>query len=759
MVAISLESAQTEAAARARNIFTLYNELNAIVIGHEATIQKRCIKRTEQKRGLALMRVLPELCPYHHADFKDLLEVIPQEENSEDIYLWLHINLEDLLKVRHLLLFIKFRGRHPPRLFVPVDANIGKVERPNDVVVAPYLPRHTMLLHNQSTSTSYGRIYSWVSDDEAMDWFRCGYGKTSGEGLLILKIQETTLEFLFKCCKELLPDLSHDQLVGEASPVQHEPTIDVGISSTYPSLAILHAELPYRLPEALDFENLISLIDARAGLAHDHIHALREDPWYFETTVMQWMDHRPKHILDKAERTQVTLRMPSKNHQFWNDVLQSMAYDAYYQWVSWRRLCTQIDLVQSLLQSQQTEPDPTKKLPHALLEAICCLLKLVDTLREHSQTYLEQSWRASRHLRKYQVRDADTAELISKRPLLQGTSSESFKYFHKMIVNVSREGHVGFGGVSPMCDEIHYHIEGPAGSQACRAKITQLIASFLGDLSLFGEIERVVHLLEPWAPMFVTETGTGLDQAEETFHKLNQLQTAFNGMQLGEANFIEANKESRFGYPSEKRVNVDNLRKMIAAEENLDRFWKKLDAHLERRGRSLTGPTGGDAFEGRALIRTNDWTPQLPFLSSPWKVPDEEFLAAATTRLNLHERDTRPFKQGGKLCNGRAMPANREKKPQITVSKRAHKVFGTLFSSPDPKSQPPNDLAWPDFLNGMDSVSFTNYLHNPFLQEALLEWHIVIARLCHTNRYLIGRLFDTEDLRKLLAVRTAGHAT
>jgi hypothetical protein len=137
-------------------------------------------------------------------------------------------------------------------------------------------------------------------------------------GMVVLEIQERLMEFLVKCCYQILHDIEPDNLFSDIYPIQPEPeppppgTQTQGLQT---SLLEMTVEAPYRVPTRLDFANLEKLFAAKVAAAEDHTWAMREDPNYFVEQISDMHEHvqligyRRKHTRMPSGPEQISISM------------------------------------------------------------------------------------------------------------------------------------------------------------------------------------------------------------------------------------------------------------------------------------------------------------------------------------------------------------------------------------------------------------------------------------------------------------------
>lgn len=127
----------TELRAEAREktlaIFADFETLRAILDRHEATIQKRWLKKTKAQRLKILLPAWPGTMPLKHRPDMDAANKGTAGGNRtdwpkemQDAFMWPNINQEDLTKTRVLPLLLNARGRNGPWVFWEFDIDSGE---------------------------------------------------------------------------------------------------------------------------------------------------------------------------------------------------------------------------------------------------------------------------------------------------------------------------------------------------------------------------------------------------------------------------------------------------------------------------------------------------------------------------------------------------------------------------------------------------------------------------------------------------------
>lgn len=253
----------------------------------------------DQRKKL-LLEAWPRMSEVHRPDFDALrqqrslwaLERSRDGTKHRDAYLFPHVNLEDLSNTKNLLLFIESRVRTDPEAFAWSDSQHIRMAASADAVKITEIDGYTMMLSGQKTRETYGRFVSWNSDLNAVQDLLMGKGFSLGQGLIVLEIQDRTLEFLVLCTELMLLDLGIKavptaDLVQSASPVggglifENETSLSEQ-PAEWQSMVEVNTEAAYRQPQQFSLGYLRKLASAKKDEAEDEIWTLRENPSYFQ---------------------------------------------------------------------------------------------------------------------------------------------------------------------------------------------------------------------------------------------------------------------------------------------------------------------------------------------------------------------------------------------------------------------------------------------------------------------------------------------
>jgi hypothetical protein len=398
-----------EAAGHSSLLLYNWNLLGQILDRHEDSLRKRWIKKTKVWRKTILSKAwYPNMPLCHRPDIdhlatekKKLLEEGILVKRPVNTFIWPYINMEDLIRDKPILCLLNTRARYSPATFVDHELEFCRLGLDTDTIVPPLkLNGYTMHLDGE-TVESYGKLVAWGDNSNPRAGFK------PGDGMLILEIQEQVMEFLVKWCEAVL-NKPADVLVSQF-PIG--PRLGpVVIVSQWPTIEILATYAPYVIPVETNFYRLKDFINARYSAAQDHIWALREDPGYFQDTVLQYSEHRAELILDSMGNVHWTYDNP----QFWDRTLSTVVDNAYRAVAVWDVLAKQVRLVISLQKKYARELDPRYPLPPEYRKHVQLLRGLLLHSSKNPHTNMKNMLPASPRVRNLWERENLNGKVMAK---------------------------------------------------------------------------------------------------------------------------------------------------------------------------------------------------------------------------------------------------------------------------------------------------------------------------------------------------------
>lgn len=317
------------------SIWENYGQLKAILERHEATIQKRWMKKTQDQRRKILQSAWGgKLPPTHRPDFQAFRQkgsgpLQGSDTRLRDSFMWPSINDEDLTKPRALLLLMNARGRNEPAAFAAADGEAQHLGKVTAAIMPLFLNEHIMIFTGAHDANNYGRLMSWDDHPDAFEWMTTRKHPQPGEGLLILEAQQRLMEFLVAAAKQILHDTPEDAILDH--PLQTEPLSLSENEVGFASLAVMASEGPYRVPAQLSFARIESLLKAKRDAAADHMWSLREDPGYFRDLVLTVREHR-QEMMNDTRGQQHPLSRFGREDVVWTRTVSHCVNDAFLQY-------------------------------------------------------------------------------------------------------------------------------------------------------------------------------------------------------------------------------------------------------------------------------------------------------------------------------------------------------------------------------------------------------------------------------------------
>lgn len=719
---LTAREASREARGRSSAIFEQWNALHDILDRYEELVRRRWLKKTQSQRMTILLSAWPDMSKTHRPDFealrKETQEARTRGSRYRDAFLWPYINLEDLVQGKNLLLFLNCRGRNLPECFAFADLEAAHLGIVSQAVQRPFLNQYTMLLSGQTTAENYGKLVAWDDDDRAFDWFMSGAAPPPADGLLLLEIQQKLLEFLVKCCKLILHDLSPSSLTDKTASIHKEPSPLTSDPTAWASLASLVAEAPYRIPGRLDWKRLKAIFAAKRSAAKDHIWGLREDPGYFADTVKNFSDHRQETILNANGKSHPLLQTST----FWNRTLGDVITDAYGGFIVWNDLYKQLTSLAALAQKYSKPVSWDSTVAKEYSDQLLQFQYSVQQMTKGPIQSLKQGVPASPPLRSFFIREPqEKITTIIKVRTKNGVGKNNLLWIFSVLWD---DEQLFLYGLSNLMDELD-RLQNKDVTQ--KQNVSPWVADKISNLSILAESLRQLKLFQPWAngsknKEFEMKAALSARFAE-SMSDLAKIISGATKLSVAE----KGNPSSRFFYyPTDKRRTRQTVEDMRQAENRLDAFWNTVDQHFVNNagGWSLSQAL---PEEHRELYRTPAWVEVVeepgtasgsdhPALSD-WSARPISLVTEHESHSPAPDPSTLPLRTKIKTRGvSRSQLAQTDPEQQsehtepdtqrrIVVGKRAFKVFSTLFYLPSQSDQP-GEIPWLDFVQAMSSTGF-----------------------------------------------------
>ena len=723
----TVDEVRREATERSSDVFEKWKRLHDLLLHHEAVIRKRWLKKTQEQRKRVLLSAWPSMATSHRPDYqafqKDptadrlfglprLIRPLRTTTPYRNEFLYPYINLEDLLKTNNLLLFLNSRGHNKPDVFAYFDSKTHHLGRSTGAIQPAYLHGYTMLLTDQTTPTTYGRLIKWGRELEGFMQMLYGTGFQPGEGLLVLEIQQTLLGFLLRCAENILHDLLPLQPQNSIPSALLTPASITQHNTEWPSVAATVSEAPYRVPVHFDFPRIQSLVDAKFSEAEDHIWSLREDPGYFQDVLREWGEHRHEQLQDSNGKLHSTLGKP----EFWGRVQREAIINAYLRFTMWDLARKDLSEFANVRAQYGSRIRLGRDEPNAYEEALYKFWLAATDMRQQCLQTFHRGTPCSPPLRNYYYRKRNRDPHDSVFYDIQIKDVGMYNYFLWLLEHLTHEDQIEFCGFSELLDELERTTRSSSqgSGNSHHQPISSWVAACLSDLAVVSELERQLNCHQP-------RVVPCCDRDEDELKQRWMPSFWVEGI-LMEADLELENAGtplSKFNYPSAKARTATTVAQLREAEKYLDLFWKRIDEYfMGREGQSLHDYVG--IVNPRELERTLEWVEPAP-LPTPNDSPAvavKELLAAFTIDEQSSEPQDIPPPKAKVKTRGIAIPSELEAHdeldtpltptppPTIPVSKRAYKIFSSLFHDPT-QHIPPGEIPWTDFLHALSSAGFS----------------------------------------------------
>ncbi|TGO37999.1 hypothetical protein BHYA_0084g00300 [Botrytis hyacinthi] len=656
-----------------------YRVLRRIIECREEALQQRWTKKSNPQRRKILQDYNVKSSEMHRADYAQLLRC------HRNDFLHPNLNVEDLTKVKSMLLLINSRGRNPPHLFGNADLRAADLGVVGGFLPLQFLEDHTLLLEGESVET-YGRLVRWT-DKKMKERILAGFQYLPHEDLLILEIQYNLYLFLVNWCQALLQDIEIATIW--MLPIEPEPPLLVKTSDNT-TIALMAMEKPYRLPSRLDFNRLQAVVTTKRLSAEDYIHNLRENPGIFADAMMEASDHRLERVLDDEGKASLSIGTPD----FWENVTRRVVVDAYFDIISWDITGKQLERLAILQGKYAACIHPENCLPEELLKELLSFKSVLEFLQVGSRSNLTQRLPASLTFRHkfHQVSELPDCVEANQR-VGRGFSKSEDLIIQLFEIMFTPERQTSLS-IPAIMDEIEHTIE---QDLELKAKITPWVSRALSDLGLIIRLGHELDLYLPWATGFPMDMEVHKDWLKNDLqdpcaelHKTDHyIKSAFQSLEtLGDP------RDGRYNYPCYQRPTKKITEAMQSAES-----------------------IGHISNNIRTVERTPDWVAQ----ARPARVFPKSFQAPIIPQFSFNEtiysfvspeEKIKPKTRGVPNPSASLVedisdaPPSEPKEKDYNLKSRALKLFKVLFFQPS-ESDIPGDLPWTEFKYAMVAMGFS----------------------------------------------------
>ncbi|KAF3069857.1 hypothetical protein GL218_07820 [Daldinia childiae] len=694
---ISVDEVRKFAEPMIARIWKNFYELQSIVERYEASIQDKWENKSEAERRDVLNQawgLSPPMAPEHRPDLTHLkhqcIGLVCNEGNITNVskrphFLWPNINLEDLSKTEPFLLLLNARGRNPPSTFAfaelePLVFGI----KSGSLRIPPFLNGWNMRFTGRDSPGTYGELVSWEDDPDARQRLHRRRDVSPGEGLWILEIQDRLYQFLLDTCMMILHDLDPED---KQSQVEPKPPVSItkykGDVAT--SLLFSQYESIYHVPANFDIKRLQSLIGAKLSQVEDTIWALREDPGFFVSSLLELYQHRPEHILDVNGDIYPSVATEDGREEVLASTVRSML--SYYVPVieTWGYMYDLVNRLASLKEElfDRVEADtrPEDDLPLDLEVAF-------RSLRHHLDHFLKEHLPAANRwarwsppiqpLYRLNVPESPDAKMSITTGSTEPNPIEAvYLWVLHMMADPTNLKDIGLNSCVQEVERIAHDPEG-------RKFFTPFVAEQFSDIFVMAESIRQIGLFQPWAATFETQIKDKgarrqiSDEFKRTARALDPLYKLELPSSAGKLGAVL----TRMRYPVDEPLSETNVEAMRAAEKTLDTFWDEVINQLRQDG----------LWSGRV----KDVLEKEPERKRRWVEPSDSIRGDTTGKVDD------PYSSKVK------QQQQQQQQLPLKIDERARKVFTALFYVPSTTTRPSSQegISWQDFLYAMHHVGF-----------------------------------------------------
>ncbi|CAH0027946.1 unnamed protein product [Clonostachys rhizophaga] len=713
-----------------------YRCLQAIVMRHEATIQKRWSKKTKDQRASLLLQVWPNIAKRRHGHLsaaniarKRTPWKLSNNRDQPDISdgsaknVWTHINQEDLCRPLNLLLLIKSRARFHPCTFAGQDgASIynGSLKHHKETI-----PTESVVFLNGEED--YGKVMLRDDVPSPYNSLHPGILFQIFEARDILPFQKFLLQSLVCCCMYILHDIPPDEIFSGKYPIQPEPKLKKikADKNLYTSLSTVVEEAAYLPPPGLDVDRIKALLDARFAAAVDHMVALREDPAYFVREWKEELEHNPGSVQDNRGRSGYVLDTKSKTVSqpdssiMWAHSLARMRQRAYEQLEMFSRLQGVLAMVQKEYRMHGPSLTPEKDLPMPLFRSLVGFRSVLHKSLVILLRAIHDQVPPSPPLRRFFLRPGSHRQEAQIRYSVD-KSSVGIKFINKILPLLQCIEVSELDKMSAYLDELSRYM---TDEPQTRDLLSPMTASLIGDLSIIAQCTNQLQMFFPWSRSFEQEMKRVHDIVsigwELCFKPIAKATSPLVESLLKDVPLLCDPTDHKYDHPSTKRKTKENTDKMRHAEGNLDLIWDYMDEKAAR-DQNLTYDCLMGFFHHlpHPKHRTPEWIEPSPepidhAPSQPRTEDEVPFSVLESLRIGSEQspakeepRKPKTKTRGEPSTQDPPLPApiiDEEVEPivePIQVNARALRVFRTLFFDPDAHSEA-RELSWKDFAYAM----------------------------------------------------------
>ena len=717
-------------------IFAAFDRIRYILERHEDTIRKRWTKKSISKKRQLLLAAQPNIPNEHRPDMDidnaavysfvpggdamDYMTRVAIAKNSEACMVPF-LNMEDLLQPGTFLTLLSSRGHNPIVSFSQTEFVHAPLTRWSEDTLQFHLQTYTMLFAGKDTRATYGRLKYWRSKSEARQSIHKGRSVYPGHGLQILGIQKILYTFLQRCCFLLVGDLlSSEKARLDQYPVMCRPKSLFNAATDHKSRAEVSLMTPYGVPGQLSFDRLRCVISSKVGELEDHIWALREDPGYFSEVFNDYKTHRSEYI--PSLDGNVSAIMKEQPYAIYGLILRNLITDPYYALSYWHECLRLLDRLTSTALRHGFQFNPNTELPEDYRKDILRLWTTLNAIHMDVHECFRQRVPATPGMRPYYVKtkaDPNSQGCYFKIATSKAAGDPVTLRFLNVLSRITGPRNPPKEAFVAELDDLErLVIKHPAAKDL----LSPFVWADFSQLSVSSECIQQIRSYQPWSAHIEYEMRSREEELAVEFWHFTEMwgpvstMRRFDDLKLAR---MADPSDGKFRYPITERRSRTTTDTLRLAERNLDAFWKTADAFCKKlAGATFPNILKRDITRGRSIRRTAAWVESTThrdevfhFQSIYKALPseslggDEDIKPLAKIKKKIKTRGTcdpvsLADEQQLKSCEPLDSPP-----PQMTVDRRSHLVFKTLFFSPSARDVP-GEVSWKDFVHAMVQRGF-----------------------------------------------------
>ncbi|KAL2852486.1 hypothetical protein BJY01DRAFT_91539 [Aspergillus pseudoustus] len=324
------------------------------------------------------------------------------------------------------------------------------------------------------------------------------------------------------------------------------------------------------------------MLAARVSALEDHLWALREDPGYFTTQILEIKEHQLQNLKDQSGKDHPLL-LDSQQHKLLAHVMRIPMTEAYWYleiFSEARRLAKRVAVLQ---RKYATDITPEKDLPEEYLQALLLFHHFLDRVPDLLQATLWNAAPASPPLRRLFYRQPSRSKTedihvwyntkkLEKEDTVQHQLLWSIMYLWKDNEVLS------LTAMPVLVDELERLLR---SEPRARAMLTPFVSAALGDLSIIAQCLHQSKLYQPWAWTWESSLVKRREELEkryfQRFEAFSRHIIILDDDAMSKAGTLCDFPSGKFAYPFGKPHTKANIEALRSAERRLDAVWAVFD--------------------------------------------------------------------------------------------------------------------------------------------------------------------------------------